>query len=74
MRLAIGVIGGLLIGGFLGAQLSGDLVMLTAPLGAGIGAWIAQRGRKSPEYGEGAWQDGTEQGYDDTDYGDGGDD
>lgn len=65
MRLAIGVIGGVLIGGFLGAQLSADLVMLTAPLGGAIGAVIAQRGRKSPGYGDGEWHDGNEQGYDD---------
>ena len=64
MRLAIGVIGGLLIGGGLGAQLSGDLVMLTAPIGAVIGAWLAHRGRASvdrdQELDQGEWHDGAE--------------
>ena len=71
MKLAIGVIGGVVIGGYAAAQLSGDAVMLGVIGGGVIGAIIAKRlGADTKTDGDnGAWYDGSEQSYDNNGWG-----
>lgn len=66
MKLAIGVLGGIVIGGYVMAELSSDAVMLGVIGGGVMGALIARRlgAKATPDDDNGAWYDGTEQGYD----------
>jgi len=62
VRLSVAVIGGVVAGGFLAAQVSSDATMLGV-IGGGIaGAVLAMRsGAKPAPDGDGEWYDGKEQ-------------
>lgn len=66
MRLAVFVIGGIVVGGYAAAQMSGDLAIIGMIAGGAIGGIAARRlgGDADKSGDEGAWCDGTEQGND----------